>query len=393
MEEKFDYVGLVRQAQLGDRDSLNRLAEVVRGCLRTDIYRLTLDAELTQEIIQECMLEMFKVLGDLKEAERFWPWLYKIALNKIRLYHRTERRQKSVPMSAIKDCDASQNSQEVMAEVVSGELKQIVVSAMQSLRARHRTVLTLRCYREMEYSAIAETMDCSEFAAKMLFYRAKKALKKQLSRRGFNKGSFLMALVLFGKLTAPSKAAAAGVSVSAAAVKVGLPVTLIAAAASKTTIVSLATAGALVVGTAVVSSEFGKEVSQPAANRTISADLSAQTEETDMEYWYYFPNGKNGPVISRLMNGTSQSKQYYCVEMHDDKANYYFDKDRNAVVMKNHRQWHRDLSVWRLPTDNPKLRDSLSQIQGVGYQMQYVSDEKKGLLIVAQLKKKNETVA
>jgi DNA-directed RNA polymerase specialized sigma24 family protein len=87
MEEKFDYVGLVRQAQLGDRDSINRLAEVVRGCLRTDIYRLTLDAELTQEIIQECMLEMFKVLGDLKEAERFWPWLYKIALNKIRLYH------------------------------------------------------------------------------------------------------------------------------------------------------------------------------------------------------------------------------------------------------------------------------------------------------------------
>ena len=59
-----------------------------------------------------------------------------------------------------------------MAGAMSQELKGIILGAMRSLKPRHRTVLTMRCYREMEYSEIAESMGCSEFAAKMLFFRA-----------------------------------------------------------------------------------------------------------------------------------------------------------------------------------------------------------------------------
>ncbi len=80
----------------------------------------------------------------------------------------------------------------------------------------------MRCYDNMAYSEIAESMGCSEFSTRMLFVRAKKALQKELLSNGFSRGSLLAALIVFGKMTAPSKAAAAQLTVPAAALKVGL---------------------------------------------------------------------------------------------------------------------------------------------------------------------------
>ena len=90
MEKSIDYVDLVQQAQLGDKDCMNRLAEAVREPLYAYVYRYTLADDLSHDIVQESILKMLEALGQLREAEQFWPWLYKIALNKIHLHHRKE---------------------------------------------------------------------------------------------------------------------------------------------------------------------------------------------------------------------------------------------------------------------------------------------------------------
>jgi len=97
-------------------------------------------------------------------------------------------------------------------------------------------------------------MGCSEFSTRMLFLRAKRALQRELSRNGFGKGSLLAALVLFGKITAPTEAAVAQVSVTAATTKVGLLAGIVGLATTKTAIVSLTAAGALTAGTIVTTS-------------------------------------------------------------------------------------------------------------------------------------------
>ena len=152
MGDKTDYVTLVELAKLGDKECLDRLTELAQERLRADVYRLTLRYDLTQDIVQETLLEMFKILGKLRKADRFWPWLYQIALNKIRLHHRTEHYRGTVPVSAIGDGGVEGTSGEAMANLIGRELKQIVFAAMQKLKPRHRLVLTMRCYRDMEYS-------------------------------------------------------------------------------------------------------------------------------------------------------------------------------------------------------------------------------------------------
>ncbi|MHC4655379.1 MAG: hypothetical protein ACYTDW_04045 [Planctomycetota bacterium] len=47
MEENIDIVRLVAQAQLGDKECLNRLAEAARVRLYPYLYRYTLSGELT----------------------------------------------------------------------------------------------------------------------------------------------------------------------------------------------------------------------------------------------------------------------------------------------------------------------------------------------------------
>lgn len=367
MDKDADYLRLVRRAQRGDRESLDHLTRLAQERLSVDVYRLTLRHDLAQEIVQETLIEMFKVLGDLKEAHKFWPWLYKIALNKLRLHHRREQRRKQVTASVAEDGARRGEGQEVMADVITGELRQIVVSAMRRLAPRQRAVLTMRCYREMDYSEIGESMDCSEFAAKMLFYRAKKSLRKELSRHGFGRGMLLTSLIIFGKITAPSEAAVTGLSVTAATTKVGVAAGLAAYMTSKTGILSLAAAGALAVGTtAAVKSVPGESGRAPSAGGPFvqPSSWTAESSPVGLECWYYYPRGSREQVMLRLVRRSGRHS--YCQWLENDQGSYFYDRSKNRVHVRNHRMWNEDLSVLRLPADDPAISEFISSVEGPG---------------------------
>jgi RNA polymerase sigma-70 factor (ECF subfamily) len=387
MGRDIDLVDLVKRAQFGDKECLDSLAEAAEERLRLNVYRLTMEHDLTEEIVQETMLKMLKVLNELKEADRFWPWLYRIALNKIHLHHRKGRHGKTVPLSAVADTGTQEDRQDAMAEIISRELKDVVTKAMRQLKPAHRTVLTLRCYEEMEYAQIGEAMGRSEFAAQMLFARAKRALKKQLARRGFGKGSLLMALALFGRMTASSEAAAAQVSVTAATTKVGVAAGSVSILASRATMVSLVVAGVLGVGTIVATPEHDGTTGLSAQKNQGASQIAGQVGRRDKvaeEYWYFFPEGTDGPVMMRLMESVSKDKGYYCRQMQDDEANYHFDRRKNTIYINNHRLWHSDLSAWQLPTDDVKLREFISQLEGRSEGIEYVTSDEPGLMAVVK---------
>ena len=90
---------------------------------------------------------------------------------------------------------------------MSIQLSKTVMTAMRGLREKHRAVLALRVFEQLRYSEIAVVMQCSELGARMLFIRARSALRKRLSDHGISKTLMIMCLGLFGKLTAPSEAA------------------------------------------------------------------------------------------------------------------------------------------------------------------------------------------
>lgn len=384
MEKSAYNVRLIRKAQLGDKDSLERLSELAEERLRVDMYRLTLQEDLAEEIVQESMIEMLRVLSDLEDARRFWPWLYKIAINKMRLHYRLEKRRRTVTASAVAARGDYGGGEQAMAGAMSQELKDIILGAMGGLKPRHRTILTMRCYREMEYSQIAESMGCSEIAAKMLFYRAKRSLRKQLSRFGFGKG-LLAALAVFGNMTASSEAAGQ-LAVSSGIMKVGVSAGVAGFATSTTGIVSLAAAGVLGLGAATAT--LGPGPDDAYGGGIISgAQLSeqmAELEEGGEELWCYYPEGVEGAVMTRLLRCDSRRKVPYCKWLQNERAVYWFDESRETVHIRNHRVWREDFSVRRLPGDSADLSEFLSHVEGGVDRMKYYRGGGEGLLIISQ---------
>jgi RNA polymerase sigma-70 factor (ECF subfamily) len=383
-ERQATEIALVERARQGDKQSLNTLAGIARERLRVYVYRLTQKDDLAQEIVQESLLEMCKILGKLQKTDRFWPWLYGIATNKLHRYYRSEKAMRHAAASEERRRGQMKEREEGFEDLVSEELKQIVSNAMQKLRTRHKAVLVMRCYDGMSYNEIADSMGCSEFSIRMLFVRAKKALQKELLRNGFQRGALLSALVVFGKMTAPSKAAAAELTVPAAALKVGLAATVAGLATTSTGVVSLAAAGALTVGTVATTAGLRPAPSAPAAQPAAAAGVVspyATSSTAHDQYWFYFPEGPQGPVLLRAQSRTDAVGSRTQV-LQNEQANYSYQA--GTVYINNYHMLLDDLSVFKLPTDSTTLRGFLAQVEGIENDIQPVSTSGRNLLIISE---------
>ncbi|MHC4699819.1 MAG: RNA polymerase sigma factor, partial [Planctomycetota bacterium] len=358
MDQQQYQVELIKRARSGDRDSLDELATMARERLRTYVYRLTQEDSLTQDIVQETLFEMCKALGKLKNNERFWPWLHGIATNKLKRFYRTERTQRNLAAASAQRKGEMAQRQDGLENLVSEELKGIVSAAMKKLRVRHKAVLIMRCYDGMTHSEIAESLGCSEFSTRMLFLRAKRALQRELCRNGFSKGALLAALAVFGKMTAPSKAAAAQISVTAAATKVGLLTEMAVLATTKTAIVSMTTAGVLTAGTIVAPSMLSKQDINPLVTSPKAVSFGINSDATE-KFIYYYPDGPDKPMLLQATSGVAGTGSYRQV-LQNEWAN--FDYRDNTLHINNHRMWAEDLSVPTLPTDDPGMTDFLAEV-------------------------------
>jgi RNA polymerase sigma-70 factor (ECF subfamily) len=255
MSKNIVYRSLIHEAQLGNEESMGHLAELVEGRLFAYIYRLTLNYDLAEDLLQETLLEMVESLKKLEHIDRFWFWLFRTAMGKTQHHFRSGRSRKMVQISALEKERLSQLTEadynDGLDRLVRKELSEAIFEAMGRLKVKHRNVLALRCFEQMSYSEIAAILDCSELGARVLFYRAKTSLKKQLSRHGFGKAFLLVALALFGLMTTPAKVASASSSVTAASMEVGLTAALIDALASKLSIALVTAVSAITLSLSV----------------------------------------------------------------------------------------------------------------------------------------------
>ena len=186
-------------------------------------------------------------------------------------------------------------------------------------------------------------------------------------------------------MTATNEAAAATVSVTAAATKVGLAAVLVGAMSGKALVVSLTTASVLAVGTMVTTSTFdGKTdmVENKPAGSSLTMALAGSAADSVQECWYYYPPNGNGAVMMRLKSNPDGKQQSYSQWLQNDQANYY--KQNDTIYIKNHRMWASDLSVQRLPTDSPQFGEFLSVVEGKREKMKYVPHSADGLLVVVK---------
>jgi hypothetical protein len=102
------------------------------------------------------------------------------------------------------------------------EVLDAITTSLNTLKLQYRNILTLRCFEQLSYAEIAAVTGSTELQARLLFFRAKRALQRKLSHRGIKRDTLLSALTLFGTLTAlRTQGASAGTIVTSEALKTG----------------------------------------------------------------------------------------------------------------------------------------------------------------------------
>ncbi|UCF16752.1 MAG: sigma-70 family RNA polymerase sigma factor, partial [Phycisphaerales bacterium] len=153
-----------------------------------------------------------------------WAWIYRSAWGIFHHYLRPQGHQRIIQDTVVDHetllrltADAKENALE---HAERAELCEAICKSLSTLKARHRSVLVLRCFERFSYAEIASVMRCSEIRARVLFFSAKHALKRRLHNRGFGRRYFLTSLSLFGMITAAqTKSASATVTVTSSLVK------------------------------------------------------------------------------------------------------------------------------------------------------------------------------
>jgi len=399
MSEEQTWTELVKLAQQGHSSSVDLLARKAEGRLRAYVFRVTLDYELTEDLSQEALLQMVKSLDGLNKAESFWPWMYRITQSKIQQYYKNKRKTALISEPAffqdILTYHGDNYRDEGLRQLVNKDLSKKVMAAMKQIRQQYRAVLSLRCFEDLSYSDIAVAMQCSEVKARVLFYRAKQALKKELGHQGLSKSLLLMSLGLFGRLTAPAEGGASAVTVTASTTQVGLTAAALATASSRLCIATLSAVAVVLIGIGGMSLRPQTLPHEsPISSRADVESLYFTTQLMDnspeargslskgaYEQWFYFPEGIDGPMFMRMQRWDPQQRNKLCAWLENEQANYYFDSGYNIVHITNCRVCWSSLKVRRLPTDTAEFSEFLTNVEdnakGLG---NYIRDPNTGYL-------------
>ncbi len=200
-------IKVIEAAHNGCQESLSFVIEQAKPRVFTLLYRITLDYHLSEDLCQETMLNLIRSIHrlDFGREEALWAWLFRTAQGKVQ-HHRRRQATRHAEQTILSHSNGSSTT-----VVASGsgpatglfrkEMIDSVVCAMEALKFEYRTVIVLRCMNEMSYAQIAAVLGGTQLRNKMLFFRAKRALRQELTKRGLGRSHFLGALVAFASVT------------------------------------------------------------------------------------------------------------------------------------------------------------------------------------------------
>lgn len=167
-------------ARSGSRESMGKLAVAVREQLYPFVLRTTWDPDLTEDILQETLLTVVLELRSLRDTQKFWPWVYRIAWSKIQDNVRLSRLHASAKEHLLNNPSRNAHNDGLLEARIHTETLQRLSALLEELSREHRDVLGLRCYEQLPYAKIASLTCTTPQKARARFHRATQCLRAKL---------------------------------------------------------------------------------------------------------------------------------------------------------------------------------------------------------------------
>ncbi len=184
---------LVSRASRGDAQAFAELVRKYEKLVYNLSYQASGNADDAFDISQEVFIKLYRSLDKFRGDCRFFTWLYRITMNTVKDYIRSQKRKKTVSLSeydeeedspsATRDIpdETTEADPEEMTEIK--EKRRLVRQAIAQLSEDHRTILTLRDMEGYSYEEIAEMLELEIGTVKSRLNRARQAVKEYLLQR------------------------------------------------------------------------------------------------------------------------------------------------------------------------------------------------------------------
>lgn len=167
---------LVQAAQGGDRIAFDQLDRATRGGIERVLRsRGVQRADDVADLTQEVLIIAWQRLPQLRDPERFRPWLWVIARRVAAA--RGQRLSERAPEELSDDKASDAAGPDVVVEL--GQLSELVSTAVHGLSERDQVALSLMSVGFQPHD-IAEAMDVAPNTAKQIAKRARDRLREQL---------------------------------------------------------------------------------------------------------------------------------------------------------------------------------------------------------------------
>lgn len=170
---------LMSLVKKGKLDALSELFERYHVKLFNFFLRLTQDASLSEDLVQNVFERIIKYRQSYRGDASFKAWMYQIARN-VRIDH--------YRLNRVKIDDAVQPGQLNLAtgthheEMEKRERNQELEKAIMRLQPEYREVLLLGWFEKMSYAEVAEIMGLTVSNVKVRIHRAIKQLRSHYNK-------------------------------------------------------------------------------------------------------------------------------------------------------------------------------------------------------------------
>ena len=174
---------LIRRAQAGESAAFNEIVLAYRKRILGTITRLIARLEDVEDVAQEVFLRLYFSLDQLRTAEVFEPWLYRLTVNAAYDYLRKQRRRQEYRMSDLSEqqvviADAMAGGRAEQDEREMKKTREMVEAVLGSVSETDRILLMLKELEGLSLKELEKIYNINENALKVRLFRARQRVLK-----------------------------------------------------------------------------------------------------------------------------------------------------------------------------------------------------------------------
>ncbi|MEO8052525.1 MAG: RNA polymerase sigma factor [Acidobacteriota bacterium] len=174
---------LIEKARSGDDGAFNQVVNAYRKRILGTIARLIGRPEDVEDVGQEVFLRLYYSLDQLRAAEVFEPWLYRLTVNAAYDYLRRQKRRHESRMSDLSEqqvimADASASGKQQTEELRRTKVREMVQSLLGKVSEEDRILLMMKEVEGLSLKELVKIYKVNENALKVRLFRARQRVLK-----------------------------------------------------------------------------------------------------------------------------------------------------------------------------------------------------------------------